>query len=98
MPSIMNDESGRLAWLHCNTMNKLHDKQVECGCQLFDRTPFTIVVSESKVKYNKDNKSGWVQVVRHGSADHTVSVTLPAPATRYGSRVRVGERQLDESV
>lgn len=98
MPSIMNDENGRISWLHCNVKETWGD-QLECHCQLFDGTPFTITVPNVKVQYEKGSKTvGWVQVIRHGSADHTVSVTLPAPSTRHGSRVRVAERQLVEVV
>ena len=99
MASILNDESGRVSLLFCERIAELPNKQWQCHCKLFDGSPFTITVPAAKVRFDLTNKTrGWVEVIRHGAADGTVSVTLPAPSTHYGTRVRVKDMHLMEWV
>ena len=97
MASIMNDESGRMSLLFCERLVAQPGGIFECHCKCFDGSPFTILVPHWKVRFDlKDNSRGWVEVIRHGVADNTISVTLPAPSTRFGSRVRVKDGALME--
>lgn len=98
MASIMNDESGRMSLLFCERLEEQPTGLWECHCKCFDGSPFTILVPQWKLRYDLTNKTrGWVEVIRHGSADNTVSITLPAPSTRFGSRVLVKENVLMET-